>query len=192
MYQLFPIYTFMVSHYIYGRHSCVPVGGGRVTRFPFGPPNVFEYISHWAARANYQNRPHFDYCALAELTVNARTSWCDSPGCKSKKHDKILMQNWNVILPNLIYFSDLVAPAERFFVQLLLGPNTSVGFSGAMAHVDFILWVPTFKRIAVAGAKLRGTRIVLSPLVVTMVTCAISFTCILSINPSPSGHTTQK
>ena len=53
-------FTFMVSHYIYVRHSCVPAGRGRVTRFPFGPPNVFVYISLWAARENYQNRPHVE------------------------------------------------------------------------------------------------------------------------------------
>ena len=36
------------------------IGGGRVTRFPFGPLNVFVYISHWAAQVNSQNRPHFE------------------------------------------------------------------------------------------------------------------------------------
>ena len=35
-------------------------GGGIVTRYPFGPLNVFVYISHWAARVNTQNRPHFE------------------------------------------------------------------------------------------------------------------------------------
>ena len=41
--------------------QCPPeLGGGRVTRFPFGPLNVFVYISHWAARVNTQNRPHFE------------------------------------------------------------------------------------------------------------------------------------
>ena len=35
------------------------LAGGRVTRFPFGPLNVFVYISHWAVRVNSQNRPHF-------------------------------------------------------------------------------------------------------------------------------------
>ena len=38
----------------------VVIVGGRVTRFPFGPLNVFVYISHWAARVNSQNRPHFE------------------------------------------------------------------------------------------------------------------------------------
>ena len=36
------------------------LGGGRITRFHFGPLNVFVYISHWAARVNSQNRPHFE------------------------------------------------------------------------------------------------------------------------------------
>ena len=36
------------------------VAGGTVTRFPFGPFNVFVYISHWAARVNSQNKPHFE------------------------------------------------------------------------------------------------------------------------------------
>ena len=36
------------------------VAGGRVTRFPFGPLNVFAYISYWAARVNSQNKPHFE------------------------------------------------------------------------------------------------------------------------------------
>ena len=36
------------------------LGGGRVTRFPFGTLNVFVYISHWASRVNSQNRPHFE------------------------------------------------------------------------------------------------------------------------------------
>ena len=36
------------------------VGGGRVTRFPFGPLYIFVYISHWAARVNSQNRRHFE------------------------------------------------------------------------------------------------------------------------------------
>ena len=40
--------------------SLPKLGGGRVTRFPFGPLNVFVYISHWAARVNSQNRPHFE------------------------------------------------------------------------------------------------------------------------------------
>ena len=36
------------------------LGGGRVTRFPFGPLNVFVYILHSVARVNSQNRPHFE------------------------------------------------------------------------------------------------------------------------------------
>ena len=36
------------------------LGGGRVTRFPFSPLNVFVYIWHWAAPVNSQNRPHFE------------------------------------------------------------------------------------------------------------------------------------
>ena len=35
------------------------IGRGRVTRFLFGPLNLFIYISHWAARVNSQNRLHF-------------------------------------------------------------------------------------------------------------------------------------
>ena len=37
------------------------LGGGRVTRFPFGPINVFVYVSLWAARVNSQKRPHFEH-----------------------------------------------------------------------------------------------------------------------------------
>ena len=48
---------FSLCHFnIRSLHS---IGGGRVTRFPFSPLNVFVYISHWTARVNYQNRPHF-------------------------------------------------------------------------------------------------------------------------------------
>ena len=52
---------------------------------------------------------------LSELMVNARVSWCNSTGSKSKQLDNVLIQIWNLILLNLILFSHLVAPAERFF-----------------------------------------------------------------------------
>ena len=40
--------------------SCLALCGGRVTRFPFVPLNVFVYISYWAAWVSSQNRPHFE------------------------------------------------------------------------------------------------------------------------------------
>ena len=47
------------------------LGGGRVTRAPFGPLNVFVYISHCAARVDSQNWLHVedDY---RKLRINAR------------------------------------------------------------------------------------------------------------------------
>ena len=50
-----------VSFLRIGNHKIVfpfHIGGGRVTRFPFGPFNVFAYISH-CALVNSQNRPDF-------------------------------------------------------------------------------------------------------------------------------------
>ena len=55
--------------------------------------------------------------------VNARASWCNSTGSKSKQHDNVLMQNWNVILLNLISFLHLVAPAERFLYGCYWDPT---------------------------------------------------------------------
>ena len=89
------------------------VGGGKVTRFPFSPLDVFIYISHWAAWVNSQKKPHFEgYYPIWWLT---RASWCNSTGSKSTKHDKILTQNWKVILLNSVSFLDWVTPVERFF-----------------------------------------------------------------------------
>ena len=55
--------------------------------------------------------------------VNARTSWCDSTGSKSKRCDKILMQIWNVILLNFISFLDWVAPVEIFLYGCYWAPT---------------------------------------------------------------------
>ena len=90
------------------------LGGGRVTWFPFSPLDIFIYISHWATQVNSQKEAAF-WRWLSELMVKACASWCNSTGCKSKKPDKILMQNWNVILSNLVSFFDWVAPTKRFF-----------------------------------------------------------------------------
>ena len=68
---------------------------------------------------------------LSKLMVNARASWCNSNGSKSKQHDSILMQNWNVILLNLISFLHLVAPAEIFCMVVTGNLHQSVGFPGA-------------------------------------------------------------
>ena len=113
---------------MYARLIAIP-GGGRVTRFPFGPLNVFVYISHWAARVNSQNRPHFEG---GELMVNSRSSLCNSTGSNSKQHDNVLMQNWKVMLLNLISFLHLVTPAEKDFCMVVTGTLCqSVGFPGA-------------------------------------------------------------
>ena len=60
---------------------------------------------------------------LSELMVNARAFWCDSTGSKSKIHDKILTQNRNVILLNLIYFLVGVVPGERFLCSCYWDPT---------------------------------------------------------------------
>ena len=82
-------------HYSYSGTIMVHLvlGGWRVTRFHFGPLNVFVYISHWVAWVNYQNRLHFegDY----RNWWLTRASWCNSTGSKSKQHDNVFMQNWN-------------------------------------------------------------------------------------------------
>ena len=70
---------------------------------------------------------------LLELTVNACASWCDSTGSKWKKYDRILMQNWNVILLHYYHiwylFLDRVAPTERFLCGWLLGPYARANLS---------------------------------------------------------------
>ena len=55
--------------------------------------------------------------------VNMRASWCNSTGSKSKQHDNVLMQNWNMIQLNLISFLHLVAPAERFLYGCYWDPT---------------------------------------------------------------------
>ena len=45
--------------------------------------------------------------------INAHAFWRNSTGSKSKQHDNVPMQNWNVILLNLISFLHLVAPTEK-------------------------------------------------------------------------------
>ena len=60
---------------------------------------------------------------LSELMVNARASWCNSNDSKSEQHDNVLMQNWNVILLNLISFLHLVAPPERFLYGCYWDPT---------------------------------------------------------------------
>ena len=57
------------------------------------------------------------------LMVNVCAVWCGSPGSKSKKHDKILIRNWNVMQLNLISFLDWVAPAERFLYGCYWDPK---------------------------------------------------------------------
>ena len=102
----------------------IPVlGGGRITRFPFGPLSVFVYISHWTAQVHSQNRPHFEGAWLSELMVNARASWCDSTGSKLEKDYKILTQNWNMIKLNLMSFLDWVVPVERFLYGCYWDPT---------------------------------------------------------------------
>ena len=101
----------------------IKVGGGKVTRFPLGPLNVFVYISHWAGKLSKQAAL---WRRLSELVVIARAAGCDSPVSKSNKHDKILMQNWNVILLNLISFLDWVAPAEIILYGCYWDPERRV------------------------------------------------------------------
>ena len=60
---------------------------------------------------------------LSELMVNAHASWRNSTGSKSKQHDSVLMQNWNVILLNFISFLHLVAPTERFLYGCYWDPT---------------------------------------------------------------------
>ena len=72
---------------------------------------------------------------LSEFMVNARAFWCDSTGSKSKKHDKILTQNYNVLPLNLIYFLVWVAPVERIlfccYCSMLDLPRDLVGGSSS-------------------------------------------------------------
>ena len=99
--------------YIYMSHQA-SVGGGRVTRFPFGPLNVFIYISHWAAQVNYQNRLHFEGNYENWLLTRALLDVIQLAAGRRNMIDKLLMQNWKVILLNLTFYFDEVAPAERF------------------------------------------------------------------------------
>ena len=97
------------------------LGGGRVTRFPFGPLNVFR-IHFTLGRPGKLSKQAAFWRRLPELMVNARASWCNSTGSKSKQHDHVLMQNWNVIQLNLISFFTLGRSSRKIFVWLLLGP----------------------------------------------------------------------
>ena len=100
---------------IFMKTSCVTslLGGGRVTRFPFGHLNCFRIHFTLGRPGKFSKQAAF-WRRLSELMVNARTSWCNSTGSKSKQHDNVLIQNWNMIQLNLISFLHLVAPAERF------------------------------------------------------------------------------
>ena len=51
--------------------------------------------------------------------VNEHASWHNSTGGKSKKHDKMLTQNWNMIPINLMSFFDWVSPTEWFLYLAL-------------------------------------------------------------------------
>ena len=73
-----------------------------VTRFPFGPLNVFVYISHWAAQVNYQNRPHFEgdyhnWWLTGSLRQNVgfpvRSTVKNFPQCPSKWWDGFIVLN---------------------------------------------------------------------------------------------------
>ena len=66
--------------------------------------------------------------------VNVRAFWCDSADSKSKKHDKILMQKWNVIQLNLISSLDWIAPAKIFCMVVTGTLPQSVGFPGVTRH----------------------------------------------------------
>ena len=76
------------------------IGGGKVTRFPLGPLNVFLIISHWNAGKFSKQVEVWSW--LSEWIVNASASWCDSTNGNSKKYEKYLLQNWNMTLLNLI------------------------------------------------------------------------------------------
>ena len=103
------------------------------------------YVARWRHQATMKFRIHFTlgrsgklskqtalWRWLSELMVNARSSWCDLPGSKSKKHDKILMQNWNVILLNLIYLLDGGRYPSKDFCVVVIGTlRQSVAFPGA-------------------------------------------------------------
>ena len=98
------------------------LGGGRVTQFPFSPLNVFVYISYWATQVNSQNRSHFEGDYISILMFNKHASWCDSIDSKSKKHNKTLLHNRNMILLILISFLDWIASAERFLCDCYWNP----------------------------------------------------------------------
>ena len=83
---------------------------------------------------------------LSELMVNMRTFWCDLTGSKLKKRDRILMQNCNVILLNLMYFSDWVAPGKRFLYGYHWDPTPKrrVPWGYSAAWLAFFLHILMF------------------------------------------------
>ena len=98
------------------------LGGGRVTRFPFGPLNVFVYNSNWAAQVNSQSRPHFEgdyriwwltHALLGAIQLAASRSNMIMYLCKMERDTT----KFDVVF-TLGRFS------RNIFVWMLLGPYT--------------------------------------------------------------------